>query len=367
MASSNVNDAVAAAISTRRSASRCRREARAVRLVRLGPLLDDVLSAHDYPAPIARILSEALVLTALLGATLKDAGGQLTLQAQTEAGSSATSWSATIRAARSGAMCASTHNGSRPASLPSLFALFGKGYLAITFDQAMTRERYQGIVLLEAEPRRGGPAFLQPVGADTEPGAARGQRYRPRRRRHPAPASARRRGAATASTRASTIPSGSMSAPSRDDPRQRAGRPGTAAREPALAVPRGRGSAGADPGAARRAAAAPSNMSATSSPASARRSASRWSTTTASSASTAFCSRVFPIRLADLEDGEDSTAPRNRRSARAGRRGRLRRCRPQALRPGLTSSSAMASATSSSEGTDLAQVRSSGRSASRCR
>src|SRR3546814_18226752 len=56
------------------------------RLVRLGPLLDDVLSAHAYPAPIARILSEALTLTALLGAMLKDAGGQLTLQAQTEAG-----------------------------------------------------------------------------------------------------------------------------------------------------------------------------------------------------------------------------------------------------------------------------------------
>ena len=36
------------------------------RLVRLGPLLDDILSAHDYPAPIARILSEALTMTALL-------------------------------------------------------------------------------------------------------------------------------------------------------------------------------------------------------------------------------------------------------------------------------------------------------------
>ncbi len=32
---------------------------------------------------------------------------------------------------------------------PSLFALFGRGYLAITFDQAVTGERYQGIVPLE--------------------------------------------------------------------------------------------------------------------------------------------------------------------------------------------------------------------------
>jgi molecular chaperone Hsp33 len=32
---------------------------------------------------------------------------------------------------------------------PSLFALFGKGYLAITFDQPAGKERYQGIVPLE--------------------------------------------------------------------------------------------------------------------------------------------------------------------------------------------------------------------------
>ena len=34
---------------------------------------------------------------------------------------------------------------------PSLFALFGKGYLAITFDQPVADERYQGIVPLEGE------------------------------------------------------------------------------------------------------------------------------------------------------------------------------------------------------------------------
>ena len=35
--------------------------------------------------------------------------------------------------------------------MPSLFALFGKGYLAITFDQAVSNERYQGIVPLEGD------------------------------------------------------------------------------------------------------------------------------------------------------------------------------------------------------------------------
>ncbi len=119
------------------------------RVVRVGPLLDEILSAHDYPAPIARILSEALVLTALLGSTLKDGDGQLTVQAQTESGIidllvcdyRGGELRGYIRFDRDRLI-------ERP-SLPSLFALFGKGYLAITFDQAVSGERYQGIVPLE--------------------------------------------------------------------------------------------------------------------------------------------------------------------------------------------------------------------------
>jgi molecular chaperone Hsp33 len=151
MASENVHKAVAAAnLDVAVGFALPRRNARG-RLVRLGPVLDEVLSAHDYPAPIARILSEALILTALLGAVLKDAGGQLTLQAQTESGIvdllvcdyKAGELRGYVRfdAAR---LAAETN-------IPSLFALFGKGYMAITFDQAMTKERYQGIVPLEGE------------------------------------------------------------------------------------------------------------------------------------------------------------------------------------------------------------------------
>ena len=118
------------------------------RVVRLGPVLHEILSAHDYPAPIARILSEALTLTALLGAMLKDAGGQLTLQAQTEAGIVdllvCDYQGGELRGYVRFDMERLAHE-----PLPSLFALFGKGYLAITFDQAETRERYQGIVPLE--------------------------------------------------------------------------------------------------------------------------------------------------------------------------------------------------------------------------
>jgi molecular chaperone Hsp33 len=121
------------------------------RIARLGPLLDQVLSAHDYPAPVARILSEALVLTALLGAMLKEAGGQLTVQAQTESGIVDLLVCDYLDGELRGYV---RFDRERLAALPShrdLDALFGKGYLAITFDQARSGERYQGIVPLEGE------------------------------------------------------------------------------------------------------------------------------------------------------------------------------------------------------------------------
>lgn len=119
------------------------------RLVRIGPVLYDTLSAHDYPAPIARTLSEALTLTALLGAMLKEADGQLTLQAQTEAGIV----DLLVCDYKGGELRGYVRfDRERLAEAPGrrdLGALFGKGYLAITFDQAGSGERYQGIVPLE--------------------------------------------------------------------------------------------------------------------------------------------------------------------------------------------------------------------------
>jgi molecular chaperone Hsp33 len=119
------------------------------RLVRMGTTLDAILGSHGYPPAIERLLAEALVLTALLGSLLKDVGGQLTLQAQTEGGV------VDLLACdyRGGEMRGYVrHDPDKLAEAPvdpSLFALFGKGYLAITFDQAVTGERYQGIVPLE--------------------------------------------------------------------------------------------------------------------------------------------------------------------------------------------------------------------------
>jgi molecular chaperone Hsp33 len=118
------------------------------RLVRLDDVLDTVLSAHDYPAPITHLLGEALVLGTLIGGLLKGEAAQMTMQAQTNGG--------IVRLLvcdyRAGAVRGYVDfDDERLAGLganPTLEALFGEGYLAITFDTEGA-QRYQGIVPLE--------------------------------------------------------------------------------------------------------------------------------------------------------------------------------------------------------------------------
>lgn len=121
------------------------------RALRLGPALDTILAAHDYPLAIKHLLAEALVLTALMGSLLKGDEGQLTIQAQTGGGAV----DLLVCDYRGGELRGYIrHAPDRLAELganPSLFALFGKGYLAVTFDLASNGQRYQGIVPLEGE------------------------------------------------------------------------------------------------------------------------------------------------------------------------------------------------------------------------
>jgi molecular chaperone Hsp33 len=119
------------------------------RAVRLGPVLDTVLSAHDYPTAIRHLLAEALVVAALIGSLMKDEDGQLTMQAHSEGGIV----ELLVCDYRQGELRGYVrHDPVRLAALgkfPSLKALFGGGYLAITFDLAASGQRYQGIVPLE--------------------------------------------------------------------------------------------------------------------------------------------------------------------------------------------------------------------------
>ena len=125
------------------------------RLVRLDEVLAEILAAHAYPPIIEKTLAEALVLTALLGASLKEKGSQLTLQTQTEKGA--------IRLLacdyKDGALRGyAQFDPATVAALPddsTLLGIFGKGYLAITFDRMKPAVegggRYQGIVPLEGD------------------------------------------------------------------------------------------------------------------------------------------------------------------------------------------------------------------------
>jgi molecular chaperone Hsp33 len=121
------------------------------RIARLGPVADSILASHQYPPAVEKLLAEALTLTALLGSLLKEPQGQLTLQAQTEGGAI----DLLVCDYRAGELRGYVrHDAERIEVLPnpsSLQELFGKGYLAITFDQPVSKERYQGIVPLEGK------------------------------------------------------------------------------------------------------------------------------------------------------------------------------------------------------------------------
>ena len=121
------------------------------RVARLGSVVDAILGSHDYPPVIEKLLAEALTLTALLGALLKEAQGQLTLQAQTQGGAIDLLVCDYLGGELRGYV---RHDPEKLESLgeaPSLQELFGTGYLAITFDQPVSDERYQGIVPLEGK------------------------------------------------------------------------------------------------------------------------------------------------------------------------------------------------------------------------
>ena len=121
------------------------------RIVRLGPVLDEILGAHDYPPALKHLLAEALLVTALMGGLLKEEEDQLTLQAQTEGGVV----SLLVCDYRNGELRGYVQYDrelfDELGADTSLHRLFGEGFLAITFDIAKNGQRYQGVVPLEGE------------------------------------------------------------------------------------------------------------------------------------------------------------------------------------------------------------------------
>ena len=119
------------------------------RLVRLGPALDEILTKHDYPAPVGKLLGEAIVLTTLLGSALKF-DGRFILQAQTDGPVSflVVDFKAPDRLRAYARYDAARLGEAKDSSMDS-GALLGRGHLAMTVDQGAEMSRYQGLVALD--------------------------------------------------------------------------------------------------------------------------------------------------------------------------------------------------------------------------
>jgi molecular chaperone Hsp33 len=115
------------------------------RLVKLGPVVDTILSRHAYPEPVSQLLGEAVALTALLGAALKFEG-KFILQASTDGPVDLLVADYQVPGGLRGYARFSTD---RLAALPQGAPLLGSGHLAMTIDRGADTERYQGVVPLE--------------------------------------------------------------------------------------------------------------------------------------------------------------------------------------------------------------------------
>lgn len=121
------------------------------RAVRLGDIADRILARHNYPAPVARVLGEALALTALLGSSLKDAGR---FQVQTKSDGPVSMLVVDYEA--SGAMRGYARFDGEALSRvtggeATTGVLLGRGHLAMTIEQGVSATRYQGIVPLAGQ------------------------------------------------------------------------------------------------------------------------------------------------------------------------------------------------------------------------
>jgi molecular chaperone Hsp33 len=122
------------------------------RIIRLGAVVDTVLSRHAYPEPVSHALGEALALTAMLGSALK-VQAKLILQTKTDGPLDllVADFVAPGKV-RGYASFDKTDSGLAEAKgRGDQGALLGKGHMAMTIDPGSDKDRYQGIVPLEGE------------------------------------------------------------------------------------------------------------------------------------------------------------------------------------------------------------------------
>lgn len=119
------------------------------RLVKLGSTVDTILSRHDYPEPVSKLLGEAVALTALLGAALKSEG-KFILQASTDGPVDLLVADYEVPGRLRGYARFAPERIAELADEPDPQFL-GQGHFAMTIDRGPETERYQGVVPLEGE------------------------------------------------------------------------------------------------------------------------------------------------------------------------------------------------------------------------
>lgn len=132
------------------------------RIVRLGPVIDDIIGAHDYPEAVAELVGEAVLLALLIGESLKF-DGRLIIQASgsnTNPGQIEGAGPVFFVVAdyvpsegvrgfakfdRDAVQAVTDEHGPRPGA----DKLLGAGTFAMTLDQGPGMEPYQGVVAIE--------------------------------------------------------------------------------------------------------------------------------------------------------------------------------------------------------------------------
>jgi molecular chaperone Hsp33 len=117
------------------------------RVVRLGAAIDEILAKHDYPQAVARLIGEAVVLTVLIGSSVK-IDGRFQLQTRTDGAIDmlVVDFDAPDRLRAFARFDLERLNGAERSG-----DLLGNGHLAFTIDQATETSRYQGIVALQGQ------------------------------------------------------------------------------------------------------------------------------------------------------------------------------------------------------------------------
>jgi molecular chaperone Hsp33 len=120
------------------------------RLVRMGAVVDTILSRHAYPEPVSEALGQALALTAMLGQPLGP-GGRLGFQTRTDGPLRflLADYEAPGRLRGYASFDADAIAAMR--ARPKQGDLIGSGHMAMTLERPGDEDRYQGIVALEGQ------------------------------------------------------------------------------------------------------------------------------------------------------------------------------------------------------------------------